>query len=253
MTYTRLQGWFGSDYWVREDANGSLWAYDPNSQQEMLWYAFQNPLGSLYSESAPIGCCGQATILSTSAGYQGPVGSYNTALEIDYPGATAQGTTREWFLAYVGLVSRGQSVGQPTGESFDLIYSRIGGVTVVSRPELAATLSLDHAVYLASSSPVLVARLSIRNTTADPAVLVFNSSQIYDLEIRDDNGNVVYQWSNGKAFSQVATTLVIQDEQDYIIMAPLVNLAAGAYTAESWFVTAGSPGNYAASVGFQIQ
>ena len=30
ITYSQLQGWFGGNYWVREDSDGRVWAYDAN-------------------------------------------------------------------------------------------------------------------------------------------------------------------------------------------------------------------------------
>ncbi len=251
-TYSQLQGWFGGDYWVREDSNGSVWVYDSAANQEQLWYAFQSPAGVTYSEFIP-SCCGKATVQSTSAHYEGPVGTFDSALQIDYPGVFQVGVFREVFLAYVGLVSRSQAVGGPAMRTYDLVYSRLGGVTVVSQPEVSTSLALDHAVYSAPDSTKLAARLSIRNTTADPVNLTFITSQTYDLEIRDAQGNVVYLWSKGKIFSQIAFTEAIQDEKDYIITAPLDNLPPGKYVAQGWLVVEGPPRAYSASAVFQVK
>jgi hypothetical protein len=251
-TYSQLQGWFGGSYWVREDADGNVFAYDPTSNQEQLWYAFQSPLGVIYDESIPA-CCGKAEIASTNSNYQGPIGIFEDALEIDYPGVFQVGIYRERFLAYVGLVSRSQAVGGPAMRTYDLIYSRIGGVTTVSEPEFSTGLALDHAVYSTSDSPTLSARLSIRNSTTDPVLLTFPTGQIYDLEIRDDQGNVVFRWSNGKAFPQIVTSVEIQYEKDYVIAASLNGLTPGKYVAQGWFTVAGPPRAYSASTRFEIK
>ncbi|HYL35245.1 MAG TPA: BsuPI-related putative proteinase inhibitor [Bryobacteraceae bacterium] len=251
-TYSRLQDWFGAAYWVREDSDGNVFAYDPTSDQEQLWYAFGSPPGAVYDESIPA-CCGKAKIASTSAHYEGPVGVFDNALEIDYPGVFQVGIYREVFLAYVGLVSRSQAVGGPAIRTYDLIYSRIGGVTIVSQPEFSTGLALDRAVYLASDSPTLSVRLSIRNSTSDPVTLTFPTGQIYDLEIRDDQGNVAFLWSMGKAFPQIVTTFEIQYEKDYVIAAPLAGLPPGKYVAQGWFAVAGPRRAYSASARFEIK
>ena len=256
-TYSQLQGWFGKDYWVREDSNGMLWALDSSSNQERLWYAFQTPEGGSYTESIPSACCGKATIPSRSAHYEGPVGIFDNALQIDYPGVFQLGIERERFLPYAGLVSRNEAAGGPSARTFDLIYARVYGVTVVSQPEISVSLSLDRAVYPGPSAwfdtSTLSARFSIRNVTSDPLALTFPTGQIYDLEIRDDRGNVVFLWSKDRVFPQIVTTVQLQDEKDYIITAPTNNLAPGKYVAQAWLTVAGPARAYSASVAFQVK
>ncbi len=252
ITYSQLQGWFGGDYWVREDSTGHVLAYDTNVQQETLWYAFGTSSGGAYSESIPSACCGQATLQSTHSAYQGPVGSYDSALEINYPGVSTTGIARELFLPYAGLVSRTALTGGSVAK-YDLIYSKLNGVTFLSRPELSAGLALDHAVYSSANTAVLTARLSILNSTGDPVSLTFSTTQKYDLEILDDKGKAVYQWSKGRAFGQVVTTVSFQNETDYVITVPLAGLAPGNYVARGWLTPTGTPLTYSASTSFQVK
>jgi hypothetical protein len=250
--YSQLQGWFGGDYWVREDSNGEFWEYDQNTQQENLWYAFGTSAGGTYSESIPTACCGQATLQSTNSSYQGPVGSYDTALEIDYPGVSQTGVSREFFLPYVGLVSHAALAGGFLA-TYDLIYARLGEVTVVSRQELSTGLALDRAVYSLADSPVLTARLSILNSTSDPLLLTFSTSQEYELEILDNNGKLVYQWSTGKVFAQAMTTISFLNETDYIMTVPLVGVSPGIYVARGWLTAIGPRHAYSASTSFEVK
>jgi len=252
ITYLLLEGWFGGNYWVREDGDGHVWAYDTNLQQEALWYAFGTSAGGTYSESIPSACCGQATLQSTHSAYQGPVGNYDSALEINYPGVSDTGVSRELFLPYAGLVSRAAVTGGSVAK-YDLIYSKLSGVTFLSRPELSTGLALDHAVYLLANSPVLTARLSISNSTSDPVSLTFPTTQRYDLEILDNTGKVVYQWSKGRAFGQVATITSFQNETDYIITVPLAGVAPGNYVVRGWLTPTGTPLAYSASASFQVK
>ena len=126
-------------------------------------------------------------------------------------------------------------------------------MTVVSQPELSVGLALDHALYDTKNNPVLNARLSVRNSTNEPLTLTFPTSQIYDLEIRDEKGVVVFKWSSDKGFAQVVTTVEIQAEKNYVIGATLGGLPAGTYVAQAWFTTAGPPRAYSASTAFQIK
>jgi hypothetical protein len=122
----------------------------------------------------------------------------------------------------------------------------------VSQGELSTGLALDRAVYAVSET--LTARLSIRNSDpGTPGILSFSSGQMYDLEIRDGDGNVVYLWSRGRAFPQIVSELEIQDQKEYVIAVPLVKLPRGNYVVQGWFTTDGPLRAYSASARFQIQ
>ncbi len=122
-----------------------------------------------------------------------------------------------------------------------------------SIPELDTEIELDHETYPPSSASQLTARLMIRNSTADPVTLTFPTGQMYDLEIHDDEGKVVYQWSRDKAFPQMVTTMQIQYEKDYAISAPLANLKPGRYVVQAWLTVEGPPRAYSGSARFEIK
>jgi hypothetical protein len=114
------------------------------------------------------------------------------------------------------------------------------------------TLSLDRAIYASADAPTLTARLTIRNAASNPVTLTFLSGQIYDLEIRNDKGDVVYRWSTGKVFPQIVLDDVVDDEKDYWIEAPLAGLPTGNYVAQAWLAVDGPPESYSASASFRI-
>jgi hypothetical protein len=117
---------------------------------------------------------------------------------------------------------------------------------------ITTSLSLDSAVYSAGESAALEARLIVRNTTGDTVSLSFGSSQVYDLEIRNEKGAVVYRWSAGKSFAQVITDFDLVEEREFAISASLKDLPAGKYVAQAWLVAIGLERAYSASVGFEI-
>ena len=114
------------------------------------------------------------------------------------------------------------------------------------------TLSLDRAIYASADAPTLTARLTIRNAASSPVSLTFLSGQIYDLEIRNDKGDVVYRWSAGKVFPQIVFEDVVDDEKDYWIAAPLAGLPVGNYLARAWLAVDGPLEPYSASASFRI-
>jgi len=122
----------------------------------------------------------------------------------------------------------------------------------MSQGELSTELALDRDVY--ATSETLTARLTIRNDEpGSPGVLSLRSGQIYDLDIRDGSGSVVYLWSRGKVFPQVVSELEIEDQQEYVLSVPLGKLPRGSYVVRGWFTSDGPPRAYSASARFQIE
>lgn len=263
-TYYLLHGLPQRDYWLRMDERGTLWAYDPERNLEEVWYAFEKPEGEEYRTALP-GSLSRAVIASRQAHYQGPIGEVNYALEVRYPGVFQVGIERELFLPYIGMVHRRQNAGGPAVITYDLIYSRTGGVTVLSEPELSVALTLDRAVYYANlmppvdperAVPVMTARLTLRNTTPAPVELVWPSGQRYDFLIRNEKGEIVWRWSDGKAFILLFGTESFAGERNYTELIRLGGadgkpFPPGRYTLEAWLAT--QPRAYAATVAFEMR
>jgi hypothetical protein len=252
--YYLLQGLPDGDHWLRRDESSAVYAYDPSGGQEQLWYAFWNPAGEPYHTFLP-GSNNTAVVSSTKAVYSGPIGWFDWALEIQYPVTFQVGLYREVFLPYVGLVHREQGAGGPAMLSWDMIYARLGGVTYISEQTAGFGLSLDRAVYPVSSE--MVARLTITNTHWEPLQLEFPSSQTFEFVLKNERGDTVYQWSDGRSFLPVMRSEMYgYGEKNYAILVPLaaktgVPLPAGKYTAEAWLTTS-TPQLYRASTGFEI-
>jgi hypothetical protein len=237
--------------WLRQDEQGNVWAYDADG--ERLWYAFGKREGETYETRLPY-CCGRAAIASKNARWEGPSGSSNFALEMRYPGVFQLGLDKELFLPYIGLVERWENIGGPLVARLDLVYARIGGVTVIGRPEVSFGLSIDRPSYTPGST--LRARMTLRNT-GEPLQLEFSSGQVYDLAIKDAAGKVVWKWSDGKQFTLAVQRLQILGGErnwvDDVALRPGGNpLPPGDYTLEAWLATTGAV-SYKASTGFTIR
>jgi hypothetical protein len=263
--YFLLHGLRQQDYWLREDAEGSVLQYDPNQAIEKLWWAFNSPLGQQYSTDLPGTCCRVAKVASRGAEYNGPLGTFDSALQISYPGVFQVGIMQETFLPGVGLALRSQATGGPSYGSWELIYARVGGVSVDSAPELSFGIALDNAIYTvntmppvspATAAPLLTARLRLRNT-AQPITLNFPSGQSFDFTITNDKGAIVYHWSDGQAFTTIFWTETFgPGEKDFVIQLRLngpdkAPLPAGKYVAEGWLTSMGAK-VFDASAPFQV-
>ena len=252
--YFLLHGFPQQDYWLREDAAGSVLQYDPSQATEKLWWAFNSPLEQQYSTDLPGTCCRVAMVTSRRAEYKGPLGTFDSALQVSYPGVFQVGIMQETFLPGIGLAFRTQATGGPSYGSWELIYARVAGVTVDSAPELSFGIALDNSIYTvdmmppvspAKAAPLLTARLRLRNA-AQPISLIFPSGQNFDFTITNDKGAVVYRWSDGQAFPMVVRTATFgPGENDFVIQLRLngsdkAPLPPGNYVAEGWLTTMGA-------------
>lgn len=251
LPYALLEGEPRGPVWLRQDAQGTVWAYDPGGDR--LWYAFGKPEGESYETRLPY-CCGRAMIASKKARWDGPSGGSDFGLEMRYPGVFQLGLDKEVFLPYIGLVERWENIGGPLVARLELVYARVGGVTVLSRPEVSFSLSIDQQTYQPGGR--LRARMTLRNT-GEPLDVEFRSGQIYDLAIKDSTGRVQWQWSAGRQFLLVVQRLTLQGgERNWVEEAPLMTaegpLPPGDYVAEAWLATSGGV-KYRASAGFAIR
>jgi hypothetical protein len=256
QTYHVVRGLDHRDLYLRMAEGGVLYAYDPENRQEGVWAAFATPEGESY-RTVVNECSNTARVVSRNARVAVPIGDLTGALAIIYPAGNCAdaGLGTDYFMPYVGLVER-ESITIAGPRFLRLAYARIGGVTVLSEPEIAFSLTLDKPQYGGDDVPVLTARLTLRSTRSEPVTLTFPSGQRFDLVIRNESGQEVFTWSVGRAFVLAfGTERFGPGERNWMVMAPLSaageRLPAGRYTAEAWLTTV-SPRTYVASVGFEI-
>ncbi len=258
--YSLLKGAFGGDAWLRMAADGTLYAYDPETKRERPWVAFQTPEGGTF-ETALDPCNKQGIVRSRNARLTSPVGDFSGAFEAIYPAANCAdaGLDSEIYARWIGLVQRtGITIAGP--RTFDLIYARIGGVTVLSEREVSFALTLDREIYTHDRPPALMTvRLTFRHSQPEPIEIVHGSGQIYDIAIRNEKGEVVYLWSEGKAFTTIYLTgRYPAGEKNWVEAIRLSDkdgkpLPAGRYTVEAWLLSNPVPKAWSASVSIEIR
>jgi len=159
------------------------------------------------------------------------------------------------LLAAANLLCLGVFTGQEHPDRFTTLA-----------PGLTSSLNLDNSVYVVNMAaganpqtvvPVMSALFIVRNTS-QPIALTFPTTQRYDFDIRDANGNIVYRWSDGQAFGQIVITENFgPGEKDYGVRVALAGadknpLPAGRYTAEAYLTNTG-PKAFAGSAGFDVR
>jgi hypothetical protein len=233
--YSLVRGFPGGDVWLRMSDEGTLYAWNPRTGSEAVWAAFGSAAGEPYSTSIDP-CSKTGVIRSKAAKAEIPIGQFDNALAISYPptGCADAGLTSEMYLPYVGLVQRTTTTfAGPV--VYDLVYARLNdGLTIITAPEQSFTLGLDNVTY--SPGAMATARLTVRNTMPTPLRLTFPSGQRYDVIVRNEKGDVVYQWSDGKAFTMVFGTMDVTGERTWLVTFPVPG-KAGRYEVEAWLAT----------------
>jgi hypothetical protein len=246
--YSLLQGLPEGPVWLRQDENGVLYRFDPATEQETVWARFMTAQGETYRTSTNP-CNGTARVDSRNQTVKVPAGEFGGALAISYPGANCAdaGLTEDVFLPWIGLVKR-TSLTIAGPHTLELAYARVGGVTVLSEPEVGFTFTLDRANY--EPGQTMTARFTVRATQPDPLELTFPSGQRFDLLFRNERGDTVFRWSEGRAFTQVLGTERIFGERNWVVQVPIPAEAAS-YVAEGWLTTT-APRVFRSQIGFTV-
>jgi hypothetical protein len=270
VTYSQVRGLPGmaGAAWLRADESGRLWAWDGANAQAVLWLDLAAAAGTT-SDTTVNPCTTKSQIETRAGDFLGAVGQFNTAVIVSYHGGACAdaGLESDSWLDWVGLLRRSETtIAGP--RSWELVYARLGASTLITAQELSFTLSLDKSVYTANMMPpisrslivpVMLARLTLRNTSDDALDLVFASGQEFELLIRNEKGDEVYRWSDGQMFIQIVRTVKLdKGERNWAVPVRLRvkgsedPLPAGRYTAEAW-VTASNSRHFAGVVGFEIR
>ena len=256
QTYSVVRGFEDGPALLRMAEDRTLYRYNTESKSEEVWAAFNTKEGDTYQTS--INTCNKtARLESRSTKSNVPAGDFVDALAIRYLAANCAdaGLDGEIYAPYVGLVER-TSVTIAGPRRMQLVYARVGGVTVLNGPEVSFTLAPDKTIY-ATGEPALV-RLALRNTTPNPLNLTFTSGQRFDIVIRSQSGAEVYRWSAARTFiSLVSEETIAAGERNYAETIPLANnggqpLPPGRYSIDAWIANSLAP-QYAATVAFDIR
>ncbi len=225
--YFAVTGFVEQNPLLLRHAGSTLVYYDNREQRERPWANFAAPLDQPFA--AEIDACSPvAAVTARDAAAKLAIGEFPNALTLTYqPRCADAGITTEVFLPGVGLAKRSySSIAGP--RTFELVYARIAGFTVFSESEHSFHLTLDQAAYTRNSP--ITARLTLRNTTPRPLPLVFLGSQDFDIVIRDAQGEPVWRWSDGKAFTRELRPVAFNGEKNWVESIRL-DLAPGNYTA----------------------
>lgn len=228
-TYAVVKG-LGAETPLRQNEAGVLLAYDAATRTERVYVDFSAPVEQTF-RSAAHPCNSTAVIADRDARERLPLGDFSGLIAVRYGGAVCAdaGLTQDLFLPYVGLMRRTETT-LAGPRRYELVYARINGVVMVSTPETG------FAVHAAVDGNRILARLTLRHTWPTPVRLEFSSGQEFDFTLKNEKGEVVYRWSDGRGFTQALMTYDVRLERNWSVQLPRP-ATPGRYVLEGWLTT----------------
>ncbi len=245
QTYYAITGYVQERLWVRSTEEG-LYYRDEQRNTEAVLTPFASSDQWLKAPFRP--CDLEASASAGKQPYTGPVGRYGPGLVVQYRsfGCADVGVVKEEFLDNIGMARR--EVTTFAGPRvYELVHARVGGTILGEKPGAAFRVSVQQE---AATRLAATLRLSV---FGPPFKLLFMTSQEYDVQLRDAEGNVIYTWSADKAFLQAVHARDAQGELVWTVEIPLANtLKPGRYTVEGWLTSGPSRREFAAAMSFDV-
>lgn len=233
--YSHLTGYVSEPLWVRLNDAGDLVYLDDESGRDLVLTDFGLEAGGRFA--APFRPCeqeGQAH--SGRVPYSGPTGSFAETLAVRYRSFSCAdaGVEAELFAANIGMVSR--SVSTIAGPViYKLAYADTGSVQLAPRTAATLRLALDQ-----DGERSVTARLRLSGDPDAAPMLEFETSQEFDMVLRDETGAAVWRWSDGRVFAAALHQRQAANLA-YEARVPLdlggKPLPGGSYTVEAWLTT----------------
>jgi hypothetical protein len=238
--------------WLSQADDGALVEYLEDQKRTRPFLALRTPVGVRFDANVD-DCSRSATVTARDAKLSlAAAGDFSNIATVKYSDTTCAdaGIDTDYFLPDVGLVKRVEiTFAGPL--TYELAYARINGFITLAQPETSFALSTPSPVREGSR---IFARMTVRNGGPAPLKLSFASGQRFNLELTEAaTGRVIYNWASDKSFIQLAETLSIDREKNWVVDFPTPEpLKAGSYILEAFLTTAESAQRYRARVLLEV-
>lgn len=243
VMYHYLLGYADVPVIARNDEAGNLVALDPETGRERILTAFAGRPGDWWSISGTE-CLVEGQVQERRVNYTETIGRWRNALSVQYraTGCVDTGTLSEIYAENIGMLRRvAQTLAGP--RTFDLVYARIGGQIIETSDRARFSVALERA----PSQGFLRATLRIDIGYAPSIALNFDSSQEYDVALRDANGTIVWKWSDGRLFDSGYQVKAIPSVWTQSVDIPLPTGDLSGYAVEGWLTTATGRAQFSAT------
>ncbi len=226
-TYYKNSNFLGEEIWLTEDESGNVGFY--TSYGPSLLYSFSSNNGNswtVYLDGDNFYYGVNATISFLDGTITVPAGTFSNPVLITYdvPNDAPVGTiVKQYFVDGIGLVKEVRKATNGLLKSVELRYAKVNGHVYGSdvnnsgdnnnSGSLDVKLSTDKFNYTlqyrsrgAEQGPGNYADIKVNITITNNTATAINinrvNSQKYDIKVYDNNGNVIYDWADGRYFTQ---------------------------------------------------
>ncbi len=238
-TYYKNSNFLGEEIWLTEDEIGNVGFY--TSYGPSLLYNFSAGDGNswtIYLDGENFYYGATATISFLSGTITVPAGTFSNPVRITYdvPDDAPVGTIlKQYFIEGVGLVKEVRKDINGLVKSIELkravvnghvygVDENNGGDVESGNGSLEVKVSTNKFNYTlhyrsrgAEQGPGNYAdikvKISITNNTGTAININRLNGQKYDIKVYDQNGEVIYDWANGRFFTQAAENTTINPGQ----------------------------------------
>lgn len=242
--YYKVIGYTAAPAYLRQAENGNIFAWEEDLDRESIVTSFERVPGG-WADTG-IGGCLQGSQVQEGAVHHKPSDLPEiTAVQLNYRTyeCADTGIIEEQYAENIGLLRRVVStIAGP--RTYDLVYAKTATLTYDVHRSNAFRVSLSDN-YLVCGTPgageVTVGMLLSRRR-APWMELQFPSAQRYEIRVRNEAGDVVYQWSDGVYAAQATSTVLVDKDLEYSQTIPLQKtggqeLEGGYYTVEASLTT----------------
>jgi len=240
--FTEFSG-FGTLWEIEQ--NGKLFLFDLNTLSYFMLVDFNAAPGDTRQINIPPCNIGTATLASKEEQIMLPAGTFDHVVRLDFETNCADGgVTNTWFAAGVGPIQwRESSIAGPV--TYAMTEAMIAGKSypqpqgIFIQGEFPTSVTQKNVANPGAAPPSINLYMTINNYTNTMLHYAFNSSQRFDIRLKNSNQKIVSQWSWGKLFATVLGTVSIAAGDNYRVGGELVlsdrdgnKLPADNYTLE---------------------
>jgi hypothetical protein len=249
--YYRLTGYVKEPLWVRFADEGLVYR-DEERQADAPLTLFV-PVGGGWFYAPHRICDQEGQVSEETVRYTGPAGSFSSALQIRYRtfDCADAGVEEEVYQPSIGLLRRVvSSIAGP--RQYDLISAKVGKLHVRTDQSGAYTVSVR------SSSDPAVAFVATLLLNVDQELLVRKPvGQEYDVVLKNESGQVLWRWSDGKVFPAAIEERVLLGRITHEVAIPANPndhpLAPGKYVIEAWFTSGDGRTQFSAATSAEMK
>ncbi len=208
--------------WAFTGSGERIYLFDASTGARSLLTNFNAAVGFTTKLNAQPCNVGEVVLAAKGLEITVPAGHFDDVVRLDLkPSCADAGVVSMWFAKGVGPIKWAES--NIAGlQTYSLAKGMINGVKYPRPMGLAVRGLFPHPEIWINVMPpgppvppTVPVSLKLANHTLRDVTYQFNTSQRFDIVLRDARGNVILRWSDGKAFLQVLGEITLAPGDTY--------------------------------------